>query len=148
MYGQRGIFTGGPVRKATGFMVPAGSALEEALSRRCDGSHQHEQLIGGNAGAAAAWPEELGRVIILAALEDRVRMSPELASLAAEEEPLAEWGVETIAEALMLRVELIQVSREVPRSGAPIRRLLLAFSPEGKLVRLDDFQEHEVAKGT
>ena len=66
--------------------------------------------------------------------------------LAAEEEPLAEWGVEMIAEPLMLRVELINVSREVPRSGAPIRRLLLAFSPEGNLVRLDDFQEHEVAK--
>ena len=69
MYGQRGQFTGGPTRKATGFLVPAGSALEEALAKRCDGSHEHEQLQGANAKGrrtqqASPWPKSLDQVVL------------------------------------------------------------------------------------
>ena len=36
-------------QKRTSFMVPAGSVYEELLTRRCDGTHEHQHVFGGSA---------------------------------------------------------------------------------------------------
>ena len=47
-----------PARKRTKFMTNCHEIAEE-LNRRCDGSHEHQQLISGRAAGAARYPDGL-----------------------------------------------------------------------------------------
>ena len=53
----------GLVKKPTGFMTDS-PYLEAELSRLCDGTHRHVQLLGGRAKAAQVYPESLCRTIL------------------------------------------------------------------------------------
>ena len=53
-----------PARKATKFMTNS-RAIAGELSRRCDKSHAHQQLISGRAQAAQQYPPELCSQILL-----------------------------------------------------------------------------------
>ena len=50
--------TRAPARKRTKFMTNAEYIAHE-LNRRCDGSHEHQPLLGGRAKEAARYPEGL-----------------------------------------------------------------------------------------
>ena len=52
----------GPVLKPTGFLTNC-EYIEKELSRRCDTSHKHVQLMGGRAAAVAIYPEGLCEAI-------------------------------------------------------------------------------------
>eukprot|EP00435_Cladocopium_sp_Y103_P029748 s1932_g7.t1 len=53
-----------PQRKSTGFMTN-NENMSKALQRRCDGSHQHDIIIGGdNSRRAQEYPTELKEVIL------------------------------------------------------------------------------------
>ena len=52
-----------PAKKATVFMTNA-DGISENLQKRCDGSHEHQPLLGGRAAAAARYPEELCEAIV------------------------------------------------------------------------------------
>ena len=49
-------------KKPTKFMTNAWHIAEE-LSRKCDGSHEHQPLVSGRAHAAQVYPEGLCRAI-------------------------------------------------------------------------------------
>ena len=51
-----------PAQKKTKFMTNSHGIASE-LSRRCDGKHKHQQLIGGRAAAAARYPPQLCEAI-------------------------------------------------------------------------------------
>ena len=51
-----------PARKTTRFMTNS-IEIGLELQKRCDGSHQHQALVGGRAKWAARYPEELCRAI-------------------------------------------------------------------------------------
>ena len=51
-----------PEQKKTRFMIN-GACIAEELKRKCDGSHKHQQLVGGRAAKAAIYPEGLCRAI-------------------------------------------------------------------------------------
>ena len=64
-YGLKGE-SGQPQRKSTGFLTNS-EHLSTALRRQCDGSHQHEMIIGGNRSAnAQQYPEQLKETILKA----------------------------------------------------------------------------------
>ena len=64
-YGLKGE-SGQPQRKSTGFLTNS-EHLSTALRRQCDGSHQHEMIIGGNRSAKAQqYPEQLKETILKA----------------------------------------------------------------------------------
>ena len=61
-----------PARKPTRFASSAPAVLER-LGRRCDGSHVHQPLVSGRPAAAALYPQDLCRAIVLGAEEQRRR---------------------------------------------------------------------------
>ena len=63
--------TTGLAKKATGFTTNC-PALVHRLSKRCDGSHEHLQLIGGIAWQAAVYPPRLV-MAVLQGLADHLR---------------------------------------------------------------------------
>ena len=57
-------------KKATGFMVPKGSALEENLHKLCLWDHEHQVLLGkANTEPAGVWTLPLGREIVSSAVQ-------------------------------------------------------------------------------
>eukprot|EP00959_Pyramimonas_sp_CCMP1952_P447545 9371190-Pyramimonas_sp.AAC.1 len=56
---------GDPIRKPTCMMVPNGSCFSGWLERRCDGSHQHADMVGRSTALAqaGAWPDNLGKAL-------------------------------------------------------------------------------------
>ena len=51
-----------PAKKPTKFMTNS-RAIGAELSRMCDGSHKHQQLLDGRAEGAARYPEDLCKAI-------------------------------------------------------------------------------------
>ena len=64
-----------PARKATTFMSSS-AALLRRLSKKCDGSHDHQRLEGGRARVVAIYPPGLCRAI-LRGIEDQRRTEGE-----------------------------------------------------------------------
>ena len=64
MYGLKSIDPAGEAhaKKPTMFVTSSGR-IAERLSRRCDGTHRHVQLLGGRAGPAAQYPRGLCEAI-------------------------------------------------------------------------------------
>ena len=58
-----------PARKPTDFMVN-GKGMARALSKRCNGDHQHVPLVNGKAKGAQRYPEELCRAMVNGFRED------------------------------------------------------------------------------
>ena len=57
--GRRGLL---PAKKRTKFMTNSAEIARE-LGRKCEGKHDHQQLVGGRAESSANYPEELCRAI-------------------------------------------------------------------------------------
>ena len=75
MFGQTVVASDGQVRlvlKATRFLSSAPAVLSE-LDRRCSRDHVHQPLVGGRAAAAAVYPRELCRAILLGIDKQRLR---------------------------------------------------------------------------
>ena len=66
-----------PAKKRTRFMTNVPEAKEE-LGIKCDGSHEHQQLVGGRAKKAEAYPEKLCKAICRAVVKTKARLSRNL----------------------------------------------------------------------
>ncbi|CAK0798713.1 unnamed protein product [Prorocentrum cordatum] len=57
---------GDPILKPTCMMDPNGSCFPGWLERRCDGSHQHADMVGRSTALAqaGAWPDDLGKALV------------------------------------------------------------------------------------
>ena len=61
-----------PARKKTKFLSSSREVLKK-LDKRCDGKHEHGHFVDGKARAAALYPPELCRAIILGTDAELVR---------------------------------------------------------------------------
>ena len=74
MHGQADRESGIPMQASTAFGT-ASRALKDVLGTLCDGSHEHQPVIGRNAfgnrsAQTSVWSEEMCEKIILATIED------------------------------------------------------------------------------
>ena len=142
--------------KPTGFMVPAGSALEAELSRRCSGDHEHTPVMdgGGVTKAAGTWPPDLGKAILKASIQDAIGMAPMLVHYAVSRqggEPTVNLAtpeaVAAVARALYLRPEILELHGAAPGGELPAmgyqRRLIIGFNEARKLVHFEDLWDKD-----
>ena len=61
-----------PVRKATKFACSSPLILDE-ISRRCDGSHNHQRLVDGRASRAQVYPPRLCEAMLRGIDRQRIR---------------------------------------------------------------------------
>ena len=135
----------------TGFMAPAGSALEAELAKRCTGDHEHTPAMDGSkvTMAAGTCPVDLGAAILKAALQDAVGQAPDLASLGVARlrgeltvNLTTAAAVASVAKALYLRPEVIELHGAAPDGQLLVtgyqRRLITGCNKERELTYFND----------
>ena len=137
--------------KPTGFLVPAGSPLIEALTVRCDGQHEHVHVMGGLSKKAGEWTEQLGQAMLRAAVQHAVQTaglgSAALGGGRSRHDAVDITGATArrVSAALALRKERLEVLTggagvQLPFPVAPVARLLvLGFASDGSVI---DVQDH------
>ena len=74
-------------KKPTDFLVN-GEGLAKRLSKKCDGSHQHQHLMGGLAIKAQQYPKGLCKAMVEGAMEDSAKWRSVWATEEGEEEEM------------------------------------------------------------
>ncbi|CAK0847357.1 unnamed protein product [Prorocentrum cordatum] len=104
---------GDPIRKPPCMMVPNGSCFSGWLERRCDGGHQHADMVGRSTALAqaGAWPDDLGKALVGAGAHELARRtSPkEMAIGNGTARSPSKQIVNAVAKAFKLRKDLIGV---------------------------------------
>eukprot|EP00435_Cladocopium_sp_Y103_P013207 s65_g3.t1 len=89
LYGESGL----PHQKATGMLLSS-NEMKKLLQTRCDGTHDHEQLEGGQrTKRAQQWPEDLCMAIVYGAMEEMRKQVMQIGFAAEyEQEEMQEHG--------------------------------------------------------
>ncbi|CAK0827876.1 unnamed protein product, partial [Prorocentrum cordatum] len=104
---------GDPIRKPTCMMVPNGSCFPWWLERRCDGSHQHADMVEWSTALAqaGAWPDDLGKALVRAGTHELARRTipKEMGIENGTARSPSKQIVNAVAKAFKLRKDLIDV---------------------------------------
>ncbi|CAK0808101.1 unnamed protein product [Prorocentrum cordatum] len=148
---------GDPIRKPTCMMVPNGSCFSGWLERRCDGSHQHADMVGRSTALAqaGAWPDDLGKALVGAGTHELARRtSPKEMGIGnGTARSPSKQIVNAVAKAFKLRKDLLDVrvltgDEEVPPPRGAARRLCAMYSSEGALADYSDAYAGDPGFGT
>ncbi|CAK0903395.1 unnamed protein product, partial [Prorocentrum cordatum] len=138
---------GDPIRKPTCMMVPNGSCFSGWLERRCDGGHQHADMVGRSAALAqaGAWPDGLGKALVGAGTRELARRTipKEMGIGNGTARSPSKQIVNAVAKAFKLGKDLIDVrvltgDEEVPPPRGAVRRICAMYSSEGALADYSD----------